>query len=118
MVSIGSKRISWQTHGPRRVDGDIPNPADSWKAKAWDYSTSIDAGIPVGETEQHGLLKDIVGLFHNRYGKLKKILEAETGVKVTGNITQVKQNWSDYTKRNYHRWRYSNNCSDSFYWKN
>jgi len=99
VVCIGSKRISWQTHGPRRVDGDIPNPADSWKAKAWDYPDQIDAGSPVGETDQHGLLGDIIGLFHNRYGKLKAVLESETGVKVTGTITEVKQHWSDYTKR-------------------
>jgi len=81
------------------VDGDIANPADSWKAKAWDYSDSIHPGPPVGETDQHGLLGDIIGLFHNRYGKLKAILESETGVKITGTITEVKQNWSDYTKR-------------------
>ena len=56
-------------------------------------------GFQLAKLNNMGLLKDIVGLFHNRYGKLKKILEAETGVKVTGNLTEVKQNWSDYTKR-------------------
>ena len=99
MGAIASKRISWQTHGPRRVDGDIANPSASWKSKAWDYPTEISTGPPVGETEQHGLLGDIVGLFHNRYHKLRKVLERETGIKTTGSITEVKHSWSDYPRR-------------------
>ena len=95
---MSSKRIDWGSHGPRRVGGDLPNPADSWKAKAWDFPDAIDEGSPVGETDQHGKIDDIVSLFYDRYHKLQEIMLREAGVKPTGTIAEVNRNWTDFTK--------------------
>ncbi len=85
-------------YGPRRVDGDLDNLDDSWKAKAWDYPDNITVGARVGETRQKGQFDDLVGLFHDRFQKLSKIIKNQTGQHPTGTIKEIKNRWTDYTR--------------------
>ena len=77
-------------YGPRRVDGDLSNLEDSWKAKAWDYPDQINVGARVGQTRQKGKFDDLVGLFHDRFQKLSKIIKNQTGQHPSGTIREIK----------------------------
>ncbi|RLI51415.1 hypothetical protein DRO61_02580 [Candidatus Bathyarchaeota archaeon] len=91
---IGSKF----DYGPRRIDSDIPDLSASWSAKADDYTTDIIPGYRVGETRQAGSFDDLVGLFHDRYEKLSRVLIHESGKHPSGTIKQIVNNWTDYTR--------------------
>ncbi|MAH42588.1 DNA polymerase II small subunit [archaeon] len=62
---------------------------DSWGAVASDYSTDITKGSLVGETNQKGTIDDIVNLFHNRYDKLKKVINKQCGFRESGTIKEI-----------------------------
>jgi DNA polymerase II small subunit len=93
--------LKWD--GPRKVDDDLAhyklnqsNPNDAWKAKAWDYPNDVQLGNPVGESDQHGTLPDIVNLFYERYDTLKKMIRRQCGFYETNTIGQVKSRWFDF----------------------
>jgi DNA polymerase II small subunit len=96
---IARQIASSSNYGPRRVDGDIPDLSASWSAKAEDYTTDITPGYRVGETRQTGSFDDIVGLFHDRYEKLSRVLIHETGKHPSGTIKHIVNNWTDYTRK-------------------
>jgi len=82
---------------------DTPDSYSAWDAFASDYSTDINKGPPVGQSKNIGSIESIADLFKNRYEKIRKIFQEQSGFRESGTIKEItnERKKIGYKKRRY-----------------
>ncbi len=82
---------------------DTPDSYSAWDAFASDYSTDINKGPPVGQSKNIGSIESIADLFKNRYEKIRKRFQEQSGFRESGTIKEItnERKKIGYKKRRY-----------------